>query len=122
MVNMRILHKFEFVQHLDLLNSKRREYNLPDLLINELMEQLDDFNGPESPQSEEAKDDEDTAFKPPKQIKPETTVEGDPEKRQLRETRNKKLIIEQAPRITLKPKKKEKLIKPGSENCKFSLL
>uniref|UniRef100_A0A914YR00 MRG domain-containing protein n=1 Tax=Panagrolaimus superbus TaxID=310955 RepID=A0A914YR00_9BILA len=116
MVNMRILHKFEFVQHLDLLNSKRRLDGLPDLLMNNFLEQQDEFNGPESPGSEEAKDDEDTAFKPPKQIKADATIEGEPEKRQLRETRNKKNAIETPPKVVMKPKKKEKPIKPVSEN------
>lgn len=119
MVNMRILYKFEFVQHLDLLNAKRREFGLPDLLLNDFLEQQDYFNGPESPASEDAKDDEDIAFKPPKQIKPDAATEGESERRQLRETRNKKSTTEQPSKAVLKPKKKEKPLKLDIENCEF---
>uniref|UniRef100_A0A914P966 MRG domain-containing protein n=1 Tax=Panagrolaimus davidi TaxID=227884 RepID=A0A914P966_9BILA len=47
--------------------------------------------------SEEAKEDEDMAFEPPKQIKSDATTEGESDKRQLRETRNKKSTTEQPP-------------------------
>jgi hypothetical protein len=119
MVNIRVLYKFEFVQHLDLLNAKRREFGLSDLPIKDFLDQQDDFNGPDSPMSEEAKEEQDTAFRPPKLTKPDsTTTEGETEKRQLRETRNKKaaaVVAEPSPKVfALKPKKKEKPTK--SEN------
>ena len=117
MIGLRILYKFEFVKHIELLNAKRAIMGLPDLPLKDYMDQ-NDVVFPDSPTSEENTDDPDVAFKPAKQSKPQAPAnEGEPEKRQLRETRNKKTTY--APlglvKVVAKPKKKQ--IKYGS--CKF---
>jgi hypothetical protein len=116
-INLRILYQLEFVQHLALLNKKRRDFGLSDLAADDFLDKEEFNGGLESPMSEEAKEDEDMAFKPPKQIKPDATTEGESDKRQLRETRNKKSTTEQPPlKVVARPKKKEKVEQAGSKN------